>query len=287
VARVRRLLRLKRVGHGGTLDPAATGVLPIALGRATRLLQFLSDDKAYRATVRFGVQTATDDLEGVVLHAQPVPWLTLEAVKARLPQFLGKIQQVPPRYSAIQVQGKRLYDLARAGVAIEVPIRTVEVYAIEVLGWQSGDFPELSVTIACGAGTYIRSLARDLGEVLQVGGTLASLTRTLSSSFHLADSITLEELAAQAEQKTFAPIAPTVGLQHLAAVTLPAAEAQRWCRGQRLLIEELSIAPASPSNGVLQVCRVHDQDGNLLGVGEQRLVEHQWLLVPQVVVWEG
>lgn len=115
VARVRRLLHLKRVGHGGTLDPAAIGVLPIALGRATRLLQYLSHDKAYRATVRFGVRTATDDMAGEVLAADPCPQLTLPEVQKFLPQFLGKIQQIPPSYSAIQVGGKRLYELARAG----------------------------------------------------------------------------------------------------------------------------------------------------------------------------
>ena len=108
VAKVRRLLNLKRVGHAGTLDPAATGVLPIALGRATRLLRYLPQDKAYHATIRFGLTTATDDLEGNVLSSQSVPWLTLEAVTAKLPLFEGKIQQVPPNYSAIQVQGKRL-----------------------------------------------------------------------------------------------------------------------------------------------------------------------------------
>ncbi|HEY9875793.1 MAG TPA: tRNA pseudouridine(55) synthase TruB, partial [Candidatus Obscuribacterales bacterium] len=115
VARVRRLLRLKRVGHGGTLDPAVTGVLPIAVGKATRLLQFLRQDKAYRGTIRLGLRTTTDDLEGEVIATQPVTNLSLDAVKFALEQFQGIIQQVPPSYSAIQVQGKRLYDLARAG----------------------------------------------------------------------------------------------------------------------------------------------------------------------------
>ena len=141
IARVRRLVRLKRVGHGGTLDPTATGVLPIALGKATRLLQYLQQDKAYHATIRLGVRTTTDDLEGEVVARHSAPELMLENVKVLLPLFVGKIQQIPPVYSAIQVKGRRLYDLARAGVEVEVPVREVEVYGIEVLAWRPGEFP--------------------------------------------------------------------------------------------------------------------------------------------------
>ena len=120
VARVRRILRLKRVGHAGTLDPAATGVLPLALGKATRLLQFLPPNKAYHAKIRFGVTTTTDDLEGEILTSQSVPHLQLEQIQEILPQFRGKIEQIPPLYSAIHVQGKRLYELARKGENIEI-----------------------------------------------------------------------------------------------------------------------------------------------------------------------
>ncbi len=125
VARVRKLLRLKRVGHAGTLDPAATGVLPIAFGKATRLLEYLPGTKAYQATIRFGVRTTTDDLQGEIITSAPCPNLSLAAVKTVLPQFEGKIEQIPPSYSAIQVDGKRLYDLARRGEKVEVPVRTV------------------------------------------------------------------------------------------------------------------------------------------------------------------
>ncbi|MEQ8963487.1 MAG: tRNA pseudouridine(55) synthase TruB, partial [Coleofasciculus sp. C2-GNP5-27] len=118
VAKVRRLLRLKRVGHGGTLDPLATGVLPIALGRATRLLQYMTSDKAYRATIRLGVKTTTDDLEGDIVATASASGLTLETVVPLLQQFQGKIDQIPPMYSAVQVQGKRLYELARAGKTV-------------------------------------------------------------------------------------------------------------------------------------------------------------------------
>lgn len=276
VAKVRGILRLKRVGHGGTLDPAATGVLPIALGKATRLIQFLSHDKAYWATIRFGLRTTTDDLEGEPLQSAPVPGLTLEMIQELLPQFQGKIEQIPPRYSAIQVQGRRLYDLARAGEEIDLPIRSVEVYDIQILDWRSGDFPELDVAIACGAGTYIRSIARDLGARLKTGGTLAALTRTLSSGFALTDSLTLEQLTEQVQQARFEAIAPAAGLQHLPAVILPVETAQRWCQGQRIVI------PARPIGE--SICRVHHEHGGFLGIGAAIASEDGTLLMPQVVL---
>jgi len=141
VARLRKLLRLKRIGHGGTLDPAATGVLPIALGKATRLLQYLSHEKAYRARIRFGITTSTDDLEGEILTQRDASDLTLAEVQTALPQFVGKIEQIPPSYSAIQVGGKRLYELARAGQLVEAPLRQVEVHQIQILDWHPGELP--------------------------------------------------------------------------------------------------------------------------------------------------
>ncbi len=165
-------MRIKRVGHAGTLDPRATGVLPIALGRATRLLQFLRQDKTYRATIRLGMSTTTDDLEGDPILTQPQPELNLETVTIALQQFQGLIQQVPPNYSAVQVKGKRLYDLARAGKEIVVQSRQVEVFGIEVLDWRPATFPELDLEIASGPGTYIRAIARDLGKALQTGECL-------------------------------------------------------------------------------------------------------------------
>ena len=274
VARVRRLLHLKRVGHGGTLDPAAIGVLPIAVGRATRLLQYLSHDKAYRATVRFGVRTATDDMAGEVLAADPCPHLTLPEVEKFLPQFLGKIQQIPPSYSAIQVGGKRLYELARAGKAVEAPVRTVEIFDIEVLGWRSGDYPELDVAIACGTSTYIRAIARDWGDMLGVGGTLSALERTLSSGFSLPHSLTLEALAEQIELGTFEAIAPDLALQHIPQLTLAADLAKRWCQGQKL---------AGDNSVDLGFYQIRHEDGNFLGIGEQVEAGEELLLIPKMV----
>jgi tRNA pseudouridine55 synthase len=274
VARVRRLLHLKRVGHGGTLDPAATGVLPIALGKATRLLQYLPTDKAYRATIRLGVTTTTDDLEGDILTSQSVSGLSLETVKEALKQFQGTIQQIPPIYSAIQVEGKRLYSLARAGETIEVPPRTVEIYHIEILDWRMGDFPELDVEIACGSGTYIRAIARDLGAVLQVGGTLSQLIRTQSSGFNLSHSIALEELETQLNQGTFNPILPATALNHLPSIMLAANDAKKWCNGQRILLNQTQSEI---------LWRVFDQCDRFLGIGELINSETGSLLAPKMV----
>jgi len=277
VARLRRSLRQKRIGHAGTLDPAATGVLPMAVGRTTRLLQFLPQDKAYQAVVRFGLQTATDDLEGEVLHTAPCPELTLEAVQAVLPQFLGSIEQIPPKYSAIQVDGQRLYDRARAGETVDVPVRTVTVYSVEVLGWKAGDYPELTLAIACGPGTYIRAIARDLGHQVKTGATLAQLIRTHSSGFDLSASLTLEAIAEQVQAETLQPITATQVLAHLPAITLGAEEARRWCLGQRLLW-------AAADTALEQPLRVLGEDDTLLGVGRVRCPDGDRILSPWVVL---
>ena len=296
VARVRRLLRLKRVGHGGTLDPAVTGVLPIALGKATRLLQYLRQDKAYRGTIKLGITTTTDDLAGEIISQQPVNDVSLEAVTAALQQFKGTIQQIPPNYSAIQVQGKRLYDLARAGEKIDVPARTVEVYQIEVLDWRGGEFPEIDVAIACGSGTYIRAIARDLGIAVNTGGVLASLIRTASCGFNLADSITFEELEQQIQQGTFQPISPPTALTHLTSVNLSATDAKRWCQGQKILNAQSSILDITeseeqaPSDRIsiqsaksTNFLRVYDENQQFLGIANLTDSDQGKVLTPQMV----
>lgn len=293
VARLRKLLRQKKIGHGGTLDPAAMGVLPIAIGKATRLLQYLTHEKAYRATIRFGMRTATDDLEGEVLSQQVASWLTQEKVQSILPQFEGKIEQIPPSYSAIQVGGKRLYELARAGEAIEAPMRTVEVYRIEVLDWRSGQFPELDVAIDCGTGTYIRSIARDLGEAVGTGGTLAKLLRTHSSGFQLAESLTLEtvaDLVAQTNQHEISSlplISPSIALRHFPTVTLLPEQTDRWFRGQRLLWHEIAhaIHYPSPEAEDALIYQVHHPEGRFLGIGQAVRTQTDHWLQPKLV-WE-
>jgi tRNA pseudouridine55 synthase len=269
VARVRKLLKIKRVGHAGTLDPTALGVLPIALGKATRLLQYLPGTKTYQATIRLGVRTTTDDLAGGIIDSQPVSReLSLTEVKTALSQFVGLIEQVPPSYSAIQVAGKRLYDLARQGETVLAPVRNVEIFHIAVLDWRSGDYPELDLEIACGSGTYIRAIARDLGMILQTGGTLAALSRTESCSFLLTDSLTLSDLENQLSKGIFQPISPDKVLQHLLPVSLPDTLATKWCQGQKIGLDLV----------VSGLVRVY-QNERFLGIGQLQ----DNILVPQMV----
>lgn len=302
VAKVRKLLHIKRLGHGGTLDPAATGVLPLAVGRATRLLQFLPEGKSYQATIRLGVTTTTDDLEGEVLGTASAAGLSLEKVSGALDQFIGVQEQIPPRFSAIQVQGQRLYDLARAGKAVDVPIRTVMVDRIALLEWRPGEWAELDVAIACGPGTYIRAIARDLGEVLGVGGTLATLVRTASGGFRLDNSLTLTELEARLQDGSFQPISPPQALAHLPGVTLVGETAKRWCQGQQVPCSLAdSLADGLTGSLVTDLCSGVEEDGKraiaqqplrvcdgkngtFLGIGQLRDRDGDWLLVPQVVL---
>ncbi|MEB3147824.1 MAG: tRNA pseudouridine(55) synthase TruB [Sphaerospermopsis sp.] len=272
VARVRKLLRLKRVGHAGTLDPAATGVLPIALGRATRLLQFLPGNKAYQATVRFGVTTTTDDLQGEVLTCEPCPELKLTDIEREIGQFIGLIRQIPPSYSAIQVDGKRLYDLARQGEIFQAPTRTVQVFKIDILAWRVSDFPELDLAISCGTGTYIRAIARDLGVVLKTGATLAKLTRTESSGFDLENSLSFLDIENQLQTQTFEPIAPDRPLENLPFINLEETIAKKWCQGQKVPVEV-------GLTDLVDLVRVYRQHNNFLGIGK---IENR-ILIPQMV----
>jgi len=196
VAQVRRAYRLKRVGHGGTLDPAVTGVLPIALGPATRLLPYLSGDKTYRGVIQLGVITNTDDLEGEVTQRQPLPALSEAQLEAALEGFRGAIEQRPPVVSAVHVNGQRAYKLARAGETVELPARPVTIHRLSLQSWNP-EQGQLELEVACTAGTYIRSLARDLGEQLGCGGALARLRRTEALGFQLSQSVSLERLQAE------------------------------------------------------------------------------------------
>ncbi len=192
VAKVRRLIRQRRVGHAGTLDPMATGVLVLCLGKATRLAEYLQGhDKRYQATIRLGEVTDTYDAEGEVVERHPVPPLSQEAILAHLRSFQGTITQRPPAYSAVKIAGAPAYRRARRGEAVELPPRQVTIYELRLLRW---DPPDLSLEVWCSAGTYIRSLAHDLGQAIGCGAHLIALRRTASGPFTLDDAITLSEL---------------------------------------------------------------------------------------------
>jgi tRNA pseudouridine55 synthase len=197
VARIRRIAKTRRVGHGGTLDPMATGVLVIGVGRATRLLTYvIGSDKGYAATIRLGQATVTDDAEGEAVSATPADHVTELEIRAGLAALTGRISQVPSAVSAIKVNGQRAYARVRAGEAVELAAREVTVFAIEVDAVRRlPGLVDVDVNVACSSGTYIRALARDLGTALGVGGHLTALRRTAVGRFRLFDAVTLEELA--------------------------------------------------------------------------------------------
>jgi tRNA pseudouridine55 synthase len=189
----RRALGERRVGHAGTLDPFATGLLVVLAGRATRLIPHVSGDpKVYDATIRFGAETDTEDLLGTVVREAAAP--DEAAVRAAMPALTGWLDQVPPAYSAKRVQGRRAYDLAREGVAVELPPSRVRVDAWELLAWRDGERVEADVRVTCGGGTYIRSLARDLARAVGSAAHLSALRRVRSGAFAVTDAITLDRL---------------------------------------------------------------------------------------------
>jgi tRNA pseudouridine55 synthase len=255
VARVRRLARQKRVGHAGTLDPAATGVLVVALGAATRLIEYVQDAtaKRYHAVVRLGVTTTTDDAEGQVIDIAPVPSLDLAALEAMLGQFRGPILQVPPMYSALHHGGQRLHELAREGVVVERSARPVTIEQLELRSWES---PLLTLDVLCGKGTYIRALARDLGAALGCGGHLQELRRTAVGTFLVQDAISLAALEADPSIVMSCLLPPERAVADWPAIDLDALETRQVRNGQ-------SINRAGPSG---QRARAHGPDGRLLAL---------------------
>jgi tRNA pseudouridine55 synthase len=228
VALIRQAYGLKRVGHGGTLDPAVTGVLPIALGPATRLLPYLPGEKGYSATVQLGVRTSTDDLQGTVLSRHDLPSaLHASDLEAALESFRGPIQQRPPSVSAVHVDGQRAYSLARQGRPPILSPRPVTVHQLQLLRWDP-ETGQLDLEIFCSAGTYIRSLARDLGEILGCGAALACLRRTRALGFSLSQCVCLEEV----KQAPPVPLDPLAVLTHLPRHDLTAAELEGWRCGR-------------------------------------------------------
>jgi tRNA pseudouridine55 synthase len=246
--------RPQKIGHGGTLDPMASGVLPVCLGEATKVMPFLLDaDKEYLATVRFGIETDTLDATGQVLAEHATSGLDALRLEAALTGFRGAIEQVPPMFSALKHQGKPLYRYAREGETIERPPRRVTVYELELLSFDSPDRARLRVR--CSKGTYIRSLAADLGRQLGVGAHLTELRRTTSGPFHLAQSVSLDEIDACVEQGRALPfVSLREALAHMPSVTVDGAMALRLARGQRIRWDEMRAG--SVERGPLCVLRL-------------------------------
>lgn len=266
VGLIRRLSATKRVGHGGTLDPFASGVLPIFLGRATRLVEYhLGDRKRYRATVCFGASSTTDDLEGALTPA-PGPAPSRADVESALDAFRGEIEQRPPAYSAIKVAGRRAYALARAGQAVELPTRRVTIHRLDIVDWDAttAGEPVAIIDLECSAGTYVRSLARDLGEAIGSAAYLGALSRTASGTFTLDDAIPLDDVRAAAEagpSELAGRLRPIDAGLDLPTVTVPDGSLTALGRGQAV-----GVPPGSPDVGHDGPVRLVDRGGRLVAI---------------------
>ncbi|MEX1173667.1 MAG: tRNA pseudouridine(55) synthase TruB [Chloroflexota bacterium] len=285
VGLVRRLAATRRVGHGGTLDPFASGVLPVFLGRGTRLVEFhLADRKAYRATVCFGASSSTDDLEGEMTPAEgPAP--DRAAVEAALPAMRGVIHQRPPAYSAIKVGGRRAYAMARAGEVVELPQREVTILDLAMVSWDGSDpdRPIAILDVTCSAGTYIRALARDLGELSGSAAYLGALRRTAAGSFTVDEALALDDVRAAAADGPagLVPLMRSVddGLDRFPEVVLTAAEVAAVSRGQ-------FVRPAASFDGGAERYRLRAPDGALVAIatdaGPGRLAPDKVLVTAEV-----
>ncbi len=278
VGRIRRLTGQRSVGHAGTLDPAATGVLPVALGSALRALEYLAGaSKSYRAEITFGVTTDTLDIDGRVTRLCDPPSHAIEDVARLLDTFLGPSEQVPPVYSAIKIDGAPLYERARRGETVAPPARPVVIHDLGIVEWSP---PVLTVDIDCSKGFYVRSFARDLGERAGSCAYLSNLVRTGTGPFGLCDAWTLGELADAplAEEWERIAIAPDASAFGLPAVILETAWVLAWEQGKRLALD------AGPEPGPV---RVYDSAGVWLGIGELTLDNDRGVLHPRKVVPAG
>jgi tRNA pseudouridine55 synthase len=261
VAVVKRLSGERRVGHAGTLDPAATGVLPVCLGQATRIVAFLTAaNKTYRAGIELGIATDTFDASGEITHRGDPSSINLDKFRSALAAFRGTIRQTPPMYSALKHRGQPLYKFARAGISIERPSRKVTVHRIKLISWQP---PVATLEIECGKGTYIRSLAHDLGQALGCGAYLKNLVRTRCGIFDIKDALSLLKLEEAFRlgywERYLHPVDSV--LQDFEALIVDDAAEADMKNGKMI-----NIAGSFKAGGKPKYCRAYSQDGRFLGI---------------------
>ena len=270
VARLRRLTGLKRVGHTGTLDPFATGVLLVVLGPATRLIQYTHAlPKEYVATVTLGASSTTDDRTGNITPSQEGE-PSVDAIRAALKQFEGHIKQTPPTFSAVKIKGRKLYEHARAGESITAPPRPVTIHHIDLLNYT---YPTLTLKISCSTGTYIRSLARDLGRSLNTEAYVEELQRTKIGKFTVENSVKVDALTTQNPHTYIQPV--TALVEHLSKVALSLENVAQFRQGRSLPWNNVDVSPDNP-------CAVYDSENNLVGIGTFDPATH--LLKPRTVL---
>lgn len=268
---VRRLFDANKAGHTGSLDPLATGLLPLCFGEATKVSALMLDDnKRYQVTVQLGVMTDTGDAEGAVIETKPVPVLSYEKIKAILQNFTGEIDQIPPMYSALKLNGKKLYELAREGKTIERKARRINIFELKLLTpclTESDKSNELMLEVFCSKGTYIRSLVEDIGHALGCGGTVKALRRLEAGQFSVVNAKTIEQLTAMSEQELFqCLISADKPLQALPSVHLSKEQAISIKYGQSIL-----VSCTGPTSNAWQGSIRMYQDDVFLGLGEMLL----------------
>jgi tRNA pseudouridine55 synthase len=273
VARIKYLTRERHTGHAGTLDPLATGVLPIALGKAARTIEFLHlARKTYRAVIELGIETDTLDAEGQVIFQHDPSGIGRAAVENALAPFIGEKLQVPPMFSALKRGGVPLYELARRGEKVELKPRPVTIYRLDLINYTP---PLVTIDVECGSGTYIRSIARDLGQTLRVGAHLKTLRRTCYGPFDINDAISLETL--QSAGDVAAALQPAeLALDHLPSLTLNEESALKISHG--IVSPELSARFTDKL-----IYRLHRPDGELLAVIDVSAAEHRLKVLGSVV----
>lgn len=283
VNRVRKIAGLKQVGHGGTLDPLAEGVMVVALGKATRLLRFVRDDKTYLAGIRLGLSTDTDDIEGREIKSTECSYITESQVRDSLSRLSGKQLQIPPVYSAIKTGGEKLYNLARRGEAPQnLEGRSVEIFSIEVI---DVSIPEVRVRVHCSKGTYIRSLARDLGNMLSVGGCLSSLVREHSGPFSLDTAQTIEELNVLKEESKLETVIRRIDeVLDLPILDLERETAKKLAFGQKIERKTLESEIQTAVDAETYLVRLDNSPVMLLSRAESELYKPEVVLVDAAAI---
>ncbi len=261
-----RLFPSVKIGHCGTLDPIAEGLVVVAVGRARRLIQFVQElPKRYRATMQLGVTSETWDTEAPLVAGGPYEQITEKALRAALERFLGEIEQVPPVFSAVRVQGRRAYELARRGKAVQLKPKRVRIYRLELLSFSP---PHVEIEVECGGGTYIRALIRDIGQLLGCGAVMTGLVRTAIGPFRVEQASSLEELQTAQAPPDLAP--PQLAVQHLARANLDETQVRLVRHGRPLRLSLVTVVPPEP-NGPLPGAdwvALYGPEADLVAIGE-------------------
>lgn len=284
VARIRRISGVKKVGHAGTLDPPASGVLLVCIGHATRVIEYLVDwRKSYRVAAVFGVETDTEDASGSVIRESDASHVTVHLFESAREGFIGRISQVPPMVSAVHHEGRRLYELARAGQTVEREAREVEVYGIRLVDFTPGERPVAVLDVDCSKGTYIRTLCADIGDTLGCGAHVSALERTAVGCFHVEDALSLDEIEEMSAAGRIEACLHSIDdvLPDMTIASLAEEQAVKVVHGLEIPGDEI---PGLPGTG--SVVRIHDPTGRLLGIGVVRLKNGIAMLKPEKMFGE-